>query len=300
MASSASPPVNHAAYLTAPGQPFSVQVAPFPELTSPHSVRLRTRALAVNPADWIIRGGGLPLPPSMYPALLGFDAAGEVEAVGTAVTRFRPGDRVCAVLGDMGFQHGAFAEFLVVEDREAAPLPPAVSFAEAAVLPVALSTAAAALFGRAGLGVPIDALRTAAAPPSQQPGPKQVLLVWGGRSAVGSAAIQLAVAAGLDVATTAGAGSADYCRELGARWVFDYRADDIEDQVAAALDGYEFYGALDGWSRGSVSACARVTKRLGGTRVQTVLAMVQQLDDNESIPEEIKLRFSTWPLPPSS
>lgn len=290
MAASAPTSANHAAYLTAPGQPLSVQAAPFPELTTPHSVRLRARALAVNPADWIIRGGGLPLPPSLYPALLGFDAAGEVDAVGAAVTRFRPGDRVCAVLGDMGFQRGAFAEFLVVEDREAAPLPPAVSFAQAAVLPVALSTAAAALFGDAGLGVPVEALLRPAAQASL---PKRAVLIWGGRTAVGSGAIQLAVAAGLAVATTAGASSAEYCRELGARWVFDYAASDIEEQVAAALDGYEFAGALDAWSRGSVAACARVVKRLGGTKVQTVLAMPQQLEGSEAIPEDVKIGFST-------
>lgn len=100
----------------------------------------------------------------------------------------------------------------------------------------------------------------------------KTILIWGGSSSLGSCAIQLARAAGYDVAAVAGAHNHDYCRELGAQHVFDHKHEHIVDQVSQALEGKRFAGAFCAiLAEGFVGKCAQIAHRLGGTKSVSVI-----------------------------
>ena len=113
---------------------------PLPE-PGPRDLRVRIQAVAVNPVDLKVQAG---LASDAEPKLLGWDAAGVVEATGAGVTRFRCGDGVFFA-GDIG-RPGCFAEQALVDERIAGPCPPNLSWAEAAALPLTSLTAWEALF----------------------------------------------------------------------------------------------------------------------------------------------------------
>src|SRR5262249_45993051 len=110
----------------------------------PGEVLLRVRAASINPLDWKIRSGQLRwVKRARFPAILGFDVAGEVMEIGPEVSRFAPGDAVYALLDSpVG---GAYAEYAVARESSLAPKPEVLSFEEAAALPVAGLTALQAL-----------------------------------------------------------------------------------------------------------------------------------------------------------
>jgi NADPH:quinone reductase-like Zn-dependent oxidoreductase len=175
-------------------------------------VLVRVKAAGVNPVDWKIRDGSMKGWLQLrLPAVLGCDLAGVVEAVGTGVSGFRPGDEVFAYTPMT--RDGAYADFAVVKQDELAHKPKTVGFNEAAALPVATLTAWGALFDRGGLRAGQRALVHAAA---------------GG---VGSAGVQLAKAKGAWVAGTASARNLGFVRELGADQPIDYTAGPFEDAV---------------------------------------------------------------------
>lgn len=198
-------PVNTAAWLDEARANLAVRSAPYTS-AGEHEIVIRNRAVAVNPLDELKQSTGnliyrwLP-----YPSVLGEDVAGEVVEVGSGVTRFRVGDRVLAYAVGMekGRRHqaeGGFQTYTVARARLAAPIPAVMSFEEAVVLPLAISTAASALFQTDQLGLRHP---TAARPPDESAGSNEAVVVWGGSTSVGSNAIQLAVAAGYEVVTTA-------------------------------------------------------------------------------------------------
>lgn len=98
-----------------------------------------------------------------------------------------------------------------------AELPYAIPTSKGVVLPLGISTAAAGLFQKGYLGLPF--------PKEDFEDLGRTVLIWGGSSSVGSCAIQLAIAAGADVITTAGPKNFEYVKRLGARQCFDYHAD---------------------------------------------------------------------------
>ncbi|KAK8116645.1 uncharacterized protein PG998_004926 [Apiospora kogelbergensis] len=296
-------PKNAAAWLTAPKtRPFRVAEAPMP-VAGPDEVVVRTRAVALNPVDWYIQAMGIIVPAEGYPAVIGCDLAGDVISVGAnATATFAPGDRVCGLAGTRGagadHKSGAFQLYTKVDRAVLAKIPVSVSYAQAAVLPLGLSTAATAMFQKEAMALPLPVVGSTATTAVDAAGKKKVLLVWGGRTSVGSCAIQLAVAAGFDVATTASARNHAYCRSLGAAWAFDYRNPAIEDDIVAALKGRECVGVLDAWSRGSVAQCARVLLKLdengsvGGGRkwVQTVMPSADMVD--EEVPKGVEVGYA--------
>src|SRR4051812_40064755 len=124
---------------------LQVRVAAEPGEPGPGQVLLRVRAASVNPIDWKIRQGKMRLlRPAKFPLILGYDAAGEVEAVGPEVTRFQPGDAVYGAI-DVRPQGGSYAELALARESALAAMPQALSFEEAAALPVAGLTALQAL-----------------------------------------------------------------------------------------------------------------------------------------------------------
>jgi len=247
---------------------LTIEDAPMP-VPQPHQILIKARAIGINPADAAVQKLGLIYDASKYPIILGFDVAGEVEAVGDRVTRFKSGDRVCAFPIDLGSgeeeyksQRGAFQSYCVADAALSAIVPEDVSFAEAAVFPSCLSTAAYALFMK-------DAMSLSLPPVSGKAELNgQVVVVWGGSSVVGSCAIQMATLAGYQVVATSSERNFEHCRSLGAAHVFDYKSESIIEDVVAACEGKKSAGVFVAYYNDeSTVTCSHIASRLGGNAV---------------------------------
>jgi NADPH2:quinone reductase len=180
---------------------------PKPPPPAGHDLLVRVEAVSVNPVDTKLRS---PKPQvEAQPKVLGYDAAGVVEAVGDQVTRFKPGDAVYYA-GDVT-RPGSNAEYQLVDERLVGSKPQSLDFAHAAALPLTAITAWELLFQR----MPFDA---------DNGGTGRTLLVIAGAGGVGSIAIQLARRAGFTVIATASrAETIDWCKAMGAHHVIDHR-----------------------------------------------------------------------------
>lgn len=147
-----------------------------PARPTANRVRVRVRAAALNRADVLQRMGRYPAPPGFPKDIPGLEFAGEVDDVGSDVRGWRSGQRVFGIIGG-----GAQAEFVVVPEDQIAVIPPNLAWAEAAAVPEAFITAHDALFTQARLQL------------------GETVLVHAAGSGVGTAAIQLARAAGAKV-----------------------------------------------------------------------------------------------------
>lgn len=187
---------------------LSVSEHPDPEPGSGEFLA-RVRAAGLNGADMMQRRGLYPAPPGSPQDIPGLEFAGEVIALGPGATRFAEGDRVMAVVGG-----GGQAELITVNERLATPVPEGLGWAEAGGVPEVFTTAHDALFTQAELK------------------PGEHLLVHGAAGGVGTAAIQLARAAGARVTATVRS------EQLRPR-VAEFGAEVIEP------DGYEEHGPFD-------------------------------------------------------
>ncbi len=266
---------NTAAWIRSKGARLEVGSAPY---TPPREdeIVVENRALAVNPIDWIKQTAGeLVFTWIKYPFVLGSDCAGEVVEVGDAVSRFNVGDRVLghAVGTDPkrnSAAEGAFQRYAVVLASMAAPIPSDLSYERAAVLPLGLSTAACGLFQRDHLALDH---------PSLSPKPSgKTLLVWGGSTSVGSNAIQLAVAAGYEVITTASPKNFEYVMGLGAVRAFDYRSKTVVEDVIRAFDGKTIAGAL-AIGAGSADACVDIVHACEGNKFVSMATFPMLFDE---------------------
>jgi len=255
-------PENMAAWLPAKFERLALGPAPYTPPRDDEMV-VRNRAVAINPVDWIKqRTGDLMLAWVKYPAVIGSDLAGEVVEVGAEVTRFRVGDRVLAhALGldraNPRSAEGAFQRYTVVRQHMACRIPDSLSFEAAAALPLGVSTAASSLFQEDQLALQ---------PPTLEPRDAgQTVLVWGGSTSVGSNAIQLAVAAGYRVLTTASPRNFDYFKALGASQVFDYHSSTVRRDIKRALTGATFAGGL-ALGAGSAAPCIDIAASSHGKR----------------------------------
>jgi NADPH:quinone reductase-like Zn-dependent oxidoreductase len=267
-------PSNTAAYIPGPRARLEVRDAPYARPRA-NEVVVRVRAVAVNPVDWMKQAvGDMMFGWIKYPFVLGSDIAGEVAEVGSAVTRFRVGERVLAMAvgsdpGRNSAAEGAFQTHAVVLAHVASPIPDTLSFEAAAAIPLGLSTAACGLFQKDFLALD---------PPAMPPRPNgKALLIWGGSTSVGSNAIQLAVAAGYEVVTTASPRNFAHVRALGAAQVFDYNSETVVADVTAALKGKTLAGAL---AIGSTSAagCVDIVSRCEGERFVALASFPLSLD----------------------
>jgi len=170
---------------------------------APNQVLVRVVAAGVNPADWRLRNGQFRFFIKL-PFVLGADVAGVVEAVGAAVTRFRPGDAVYALLATI--QGGGYAEYVAINEAMVAAIPPKLTFAEAAATPLTALTALQALRDKAKLQ------------------PSARLLVNGASGGVGSFAVQIGKALGAHVTGVCSGRNAALVSSLGADTVLDYTA----------------------------------------------------------------------------
>ena len=184
-------------------------VLPRPQ-PGPRDLLVRVEAASVNPVDAKLRGPRPGAPALLdQPRVLGFDAAGVVEAVGNEVELFQPGDEVYYA-GD-ATRPGCNAQYHLVDERLVGPKPTTLDFAEAAALPLATITAWELLFERMPFHLDAE-------------GNTRSLLVIGGAGGVGSMAIQLARHAGFTVIATASRPQTQaWCRRMGAHHVIDHR-----------------------------------------------------------------------------
>ena len=255
-------PDNVAVWLIAKRGGLVIRPAAYPQPRE-NEIVIRNGAVAVNPVDWLMQSiGDLIYPWLGYPFILGSDVAGEVVSVGNAVSRFKVGDRVLghAVGAERSRNNpaeGAFQRYTVLLEHMAAPIPGTMAYERAAVLPLGLSTAACGLFQKDHLAL---AYPSAHAEPTGE-----TVLIWGGSTSVGSNAIQLAVAAGYDVVTTASPRNFDYVRNLGATQVFDYAGGTVVADIIAALSGRTIAGAL-AIGVGSARACLDVVHACRGNK----------------------------------
>ena len=198
------------------GGPDVLKLEEVPEpVPSAGQVLVRVRAAGVNPVDTYIRSGAHAVKPAL-PFTPGLDAAGEVEAVGEGVKRFSTGQRVYTA----GSLTGAYAELVLCDESQCQTLPERVTFAQGAGVNTPYATAYRALFQRA----------------KAQPG--ETVFVHGASGGVGTAAVQLARAAGLRVYGTAGTDEGRrLVLEQGAHEVLDHRAPDYLERLGALTGG---------------------------------------------------------------
>ena len=191
--------------ISSPGEPEVLQVTdePTPDIAA-DEVLVRVRAAGVNRADLLQRQGFYD-PPAGATTIPGLEVSGVIDELGAEVTGWSVGDRVAALLSG-----GGYAEYVPVPAGQLLPVPDGLDLTEAAALPEVLATVWSNIVGRG---------RVTAG---------EWLLVHGGGSGIGTAAIQIARHLGVKVAVTVGSErKAEFCRELGADAVINYREEDF-------------------------------------------------------------------------
>ncbi len=199
------PHVMRAIEISEPGGPEVLKLAERPvPVPGPGKVVIRMAYAGVNRPDVLQRSGAYEPPPGASD-LPGLEGAGTIAATGAGVTRWKVGDKVCAL-----FPGGAYAEHALTDAEHVLPVPDGMGLREAACLPETYFTVWSNVFTRGGL----------------QAGER--FLVHGGSSGIGTTAIQLAHAFGARVFATAGsAGKCAACARLGAERAINYRDEDF-------------------------------------------------------------------------
>ena len=225
-------------------------------------VLVRVRAASVNRAD--LAGLG-PRPGFVRPFIglraprnprMGIDVAGVVESVGSAVTRFKPGDEVYADLFAHG--QGAFAEFACAREKAFEKIPTGMSFEDAATLPHSAILAVQGLRVRSG----------------RTPGPGDKVLIDGASGNVGPFAIQIAKSMGAEVTGVCSTAKVDFVRSLGVDHVIDYQ------KVDYTATGERYDWIVDTDSHHSILRVRRALRprgtyvTLGGTSIPIVAGLI--------------------------
>jgi NADPH:quinone reductase len=194
-----------AAIASKPGGPEVLQIVERPQpVPGEGEMLVRVRAAGLNRIDVLQRLGIYPLPPGASD-VLGLELAGVVESLGPGANRFKPGDRIMALVTD-----GAHADWAVVPEACALPIPQDMSFEQAGAFPETYFTVWSNVFERAALKK------------------GETLLVHGGASGIGTTAIMLAKAFGARVIVTAGSPEkCAACLKLGADGAINYRTQDF-------------------------------------------------------------------------
>jgi len=173
----------------------------------PHEILVKVVATALNRADTMQRQGKYPPPPGTSP-LMGLGMTGTVADMGANVSRWKKGDEICGLLAG-----GGYAEYAVIHEDLAMPVPANISLLQASAIPEVFMTAFQALFWLGGLK------------------PGQQVLLHAGASGVGTAAIQLARETEAQVWATASATKHQICLDLGAERVIDYKTESFRQVI---------------------------------------------------------------------
>jgi NADPH2:quinone reductase len=198
--------------ISEPGGPEVLRLTERPQpVPKPGEILIRVAAAGVNRPDVLQRKGLYAVPPDASD-LPGLEVAGEVVSAGQT---FKAGDQVCALA-----HGGGYAEYCVVPEVQALPVPKGLTLTEAASLPETFFTVWSNVYDRAGLK------------------PGESLLVQGGSSGIGVTAIQMAAATGNRVFATAGSDEkVAACVRLGAHAAFNYKSQDWSNEVKTATGG---------------------------------------------------------------
>jgi len=231
-----------AAVLETYGAPFRISDIPVPE-PGPAEVLVRIAASSVNPLDTKIHAGAAAHARHPLPAILGIDLAGTVEAVGAAVTGFRPGDEVYGMVGGVGRLQGTLAEYAAVDADLLAVKPANLLMPEAAALPSVLITAWQGLVDRMTIGA------------------DETLLIQGGAGGVGHIAIQLARHFGAKVFATGSRHSRTVIERLGATFID--RSEPVADYVLRLTGGRGFDRVYDTVGGEALDASFQAVRRFG-------------------------------------
>ncbi len=202
--------------ITQPGGPEVLQLAERPKPVITHDeVLIKVAAAGINRPDVFQRKGNYPPPDGALADIPGLEVAGIIAEVGDAVARWKPGDKVCALVTG-----GGYAEYCKAPEGQCLPVPANLSFPEAASLPETFFTVWSNVFDRGTLK------------------PGESLLVHGGSSGIGVAAIQMAKALGSTVYTTAGSDDkCCFCEQLGANKAINYKTADFKEKINALTNG---------------------------------------------------------------
>jgi len=223
----------------------SAEVLELKEIERPtigdHDVLVRVRAAGVNPADWALMNGFpyIARPAPLYGLLKprnpvrGTDVAGQVEAVGSGVTRFHPGDEV------FGSSTGSYAEFAAASEDTLALKPANLTFEQAATVPMAAMVALQAVRDHGKVG------------------PGHRVLINGASGGIGTFAVQIAKALGAEVTAVASTRNMDLLRSIGADQVIDYTTADFTESG----ERYDFI--LDNVSNRSLTELRRALTPTG-------------------------------------
>jgi NADPH:quinone reductase len=225
------------------GGPEVFRVADWPKpVPQATEVLVRVHAAALNAVDYKIRRNGswAGVKP---PAILGYDAAGVVEAVGACVRAFKPGDEVFYSPSIWGLS-GSCAEYHVADESIVAIKPKNLNFLEAAALPLAGMTA-------------LDAMEFL------KPHPGSTLFVHAAAGGVGSLAVQMAKAAGARVIGTCRDCNQDAVKKLGAEVAIDYRAEDFIKAVLRETNGEGVDAVYDTVGGTTIASCIPMIKPFG-------------------------------------
>ena len=187
-----------------PGGPEGLYIGEFPTPEpAEHEILVKVAATALNRADTMQREGRYPPPPGASP-IMGLEMAGTVVGMGSKASRWQAGDQVCGLLPG-----GGYAEYVVIHEDLAMPVPENMEMEMAAGLPEVFMTAYQAMFW-------LGELKEG-----------ETVLLHAGASGVGTAAIQMAKSKGAKVWVTASAGKHEACLKLGADQCIDYKAEDF-------------------------------------------------------------------------
>ncbi len=201
--------------ISSPGAADVLKIAerPLPQPKA-HEILVKVAAAGVNRPDILQRMGLYAVPPDASD-LPGLEIAGTVAAVGSTASMWKVGDQVCALV-----HGGGYAEYCVVPEVQALPVPKGLSLTEAASLPETFFTVYSNVFDRGALKA------------------GEIFLVQGGSSGIGVTAIQMAAAMGNRVFATAGSDEkCAACVKLGAEKAFNYKSGDWAEELKAATGG---------------------------------------------------------------
>jgi NADPH2:quinone reductase len=202
--------------ITHPGGPEVLQMVerPIPEYSA-NEVLVKVAAAGINRPDVSQRKGHYPPPSGASPDIPGLEIAGTVIEAGANVTRWKTGDKICALVTG-----GGYAEYCNVPEGQCLPIPGNLSFIEAASLPETFFTVWSNVFDRGALKK------------------GESLLVHGGSSGIGVAAIQMAKALGSTVFVTAGTEEkCRFCESLGAAKAVNYKTENFAEVIKQITNG---------------------------------------------------------------
>ncbi|KAJ7504963.1 chaperonin 10-like protein [Mycena galericulata] len=259
------------------GAPFTLETFPVPK-PSAGQILIKIQATALNPIDWKQQKYGFMI--EKYPAVLGWDIAGDVEELGEGVQGYSKGDRVFSA-GFWPNEMSAFQQYIVIPADMLAKIPANIDYAQASTIPVGYVTAAvgllAALPDGAGLNPTFDPAVNFAGHPA---------FVFGGSSCVGQFAIQVLRVLGYSKIITYASGKhTEYLKSLGATHVIDRKSVSTADVPAAVkkLAGAPIKIVYDAISEDDTKEASFATLAEGGIAIAVLPGADRDADGKKLI-----------------